>query len=70
MEGKEIKSMYSYIDALSHTLPIYKTNLILFRIYQNMLDTIEFPLVGIDAVIVEKSKTLAGSRLKCAHINI
>jgi len=55
---------------LSHTLPIYKTNLILFRIYQNMLDKIEFTLVGIDAVIVEKSKTLAGSRLKCAHINI
>jgi hypothetical protein len=69
LEGKEIKSMYSYIDALRHTLPI-KTKLILFRIYQNMLDNIEFTLVVIDAVIVEKSKTLAASRLKCAHINI
>jgi hypothetical protein len=57
LEGKEIKSMYSYIDALSHTLPI-QTNLILFRIYQNMIDKMEFTLLAIDAVIVEKSKTL------------
>ncbi len=56
-EGKEIKSMYSYIDALSHTLPI-ETERVLFRIYRNILDKIEFTLVVIDAVIVEKSKTL------------
>ena len=49
--------MYSYIDALSHTLPI-ETERVLFRIYWNILDKIEFTLVVIDAVIVEKSKKL------------
>jgi hypothetical protein len=48
---------YVPFSLIRHTLPI-QTNLILFRIYWNMLDKIEFTLVVIDAVIVEKSKTL------------
>jgi hypothetical protein len=38
-KGKENKSMYSYIDALSHTLPI-ETERVLFRIYRNISDNI------------------------------
>ena len=35
-----------------------ETELVVFRIYQNILDEIEFTLVVIDAFIVEKSKKL------------